>query len=221
MSDRHAFRAEWHDYNSGIYFVTICSKDKQHIFGKISDGQIYLSPIGKIIKNCLISIPIHHNDVELWNYVVMPNHIHMVLCVGVPPVGAQYFAPAMTTPAMTTPETTTSETTTSETTTPEQNTGCLKLPRHGDPRIDNHFNSRLAVIIRSFKAACSIEVNRQLRSLPSSLRAQIIAPLPAGGGIWQRNYHDHIIRNQRAFENIMNYVDTNIEKWNQDCFYTN
>ncbi len=245
MSDRHSFRAEWHDYNSGIYFVTICANHKRHIFGKISDGQIYLSAIGNIIKNCLISIPNHHKNVELWNYVVMPNHIHMVLCVGTTPVGAQYFAPATTTPATTTPATT----------TPEQNTGCLKPPRHGDPRIDNHFNSRLAVIIRSFKAACSIEVNRQLRALPSSLRAQNIgslplgslplslraqnigdiptgsipsssraqniAPLPAIGGIWQRNYHEHIIRDQRAFENIMNYIDTNIEKWNQDCFYTN
>ncbi len=210
MSDRHAFRAEWHDYNSGIYFVTICSKDKQHIYGKISDGKMTLSTIGKIINECLMAIPNHHKDVELWNYVVMPNHIHMVLYVGaqpmpaqtnqIRPVGAQYFAPTMT--------------------TPEQNTGCLRPPRHGKPRDDNHFNSRLAVIIRSFKAACSIEINRRALACGSSHgRAQNIAPLPHG--IWQRNYHEHIIRNQRAFENIMNYIDTNIEKWNQDCFFKN
>lgn len=233
MSDRHAFRAEWHDYNSGIYFVTICSKDKQHIYGKISDGKMTLSTIGNIINECLMAIPNHHKDVELWNYVVMPNHIHMVLYVGaqpmpaqtnrIRPVGAQYFAPTMTTPEP-------------PIQTPEQNIGCLKPPRHGEPRADNHFNSRLAVIIRSFKAACSIEINRQLQlqniaempshgraqniaEIPSHERAQNIAPLPHG--IWQRNYHEHIIRNQRAFENIMNYIDTNIEKWNHGCFYTN
>ena len=203
MSDRHAFRAEWHDYNSGIYFITICSKDKRHIFGSIYEGKMKFSAIGNIINECLMAISNHHKDVELWNYVVMPNHIHMVLCVGTPQVGAQYFAPA--------------------TTTPEQNTGCLRPPRHGEPRDDNHFNSRLAVIIRSFKAACSIEVNRQLQQqniaeIPSHGRAQNIAPLRR---IWQRNYHEHIIRNQRAFEKIMNYIDTNIEKWDQDCFYTN
>lgn len=210
MSDRHAFRVEWHDYNSGIYFVTICSKDKRHIFGKISDGKMTLSTIGNIINECLMAIPNHHKDVELWNYVVMPNHIHMALYVGaqpmpaqtnqIRPVGAQYFAPTQA--------------------SPEQNTGCLRPPRHGEPRADNHYNSRLAVIIRSFKAACSIEVNRRALACGSSQgRAQNIAPLPHG--IWQRNYHEHIIRNQRAFENIMNYIDTNIEKWNQDCFFKN
>lgn len=209
MSDRHTFRAEWHDYNSGIYFVTICANDKQHIFGNIYNGELELSTIGNIINECLLSIPNHHKDVELLNYVVMPNHIHIVLYVGVQqPVGAQYFAPAHTMP-------------TQAIQTSEKNIGCLRPPRHGELRDDNHFNSRLAVIIRSFKAACSIEVKRQLQNIagtPSIRRAQNIAPLQ---GIWQRNYHEHIIRNQRAFENIMNYVDTNIDKWNKDCFYTN
>ena len=240
MSDRHTFRAEWHDYNSGIYFVTICANDKQHIFGNIYNGELELSTIGNIINECLLSIPNHHKDVELLNYVVMPNHIHIVLYVGAQqPVGAQYFAPAQAMPAQAMPAQTIQ--------TSEKNIGCLRPPRHGEMRDDNHFNSRLAVIIRSFKAACSIEVKRQLKlqniaGTPSISRAQNIAGTPSTGraqniagtpsigraqniaplqGIWQRNYYEHIIRNQRAFEYIMNYVDTNIDKWNKDCFYTN
>ena len=85
MSDRHAFRAEWHDYNSGIYFVTICSKDKQHIFGKIKDSIMILSDIGKIVERCILDISNHHTNVELWNHVIMPNHIHMVINVGTQP----------------------------------------------------------------------------------------------------------------------------------------
>lgn len=88
MSDRHTVRADWHDYNGGIYFVTICSHDKKHIFGAIKNGGIAYSSSGGIVNRCLSAIPDHHNDVELLNYVVMPNHIHMVLAVG-----AQYFAP--------------------------------------------------------------------------------------------------------------------------------
>lgn len=182
MSDRHTFRAYWHDYNGGIYFVTICTHQKQHVFGDISNGHINYSIIGKIVLKCLHSIPKHNKDVELWNYIIMPNHIHMVLAVG-----AQYFAPA---------------------TDAAPNTGCLKPPSHGEPCADNHFNSRLAVIVRSFKAACSITINRQRR-------AQNIAPLPA---VWQRNYHEHIIRNQKAYENIMSYIDNNVATWNDDCF---
>ena len=56
MSDRHTFRAEWHDYNSGIYFVTICSKDKRHIFVSIYEGKMKFSAIGNIINECLMAI---------------------------------------------------------------------------------------------------------------------------------------------------------------------
>ena len=196
MSDRHAFRAEWHDYNSGIYFVTICSKDKQHIFGKIKDSIMILSDIGKIVERCILDISNHHTNVELWNHVIMPNHIHMVINLATPPpVGTRYIASAQ---AMH---------------NAGQNMGCLRAPRHGEPCEDFHHNSSLAVVVGTFKAA----VTRLMRTrCIASLRRQHQIQT-----VWQPRYHEHIIRNQRAFENIMNYVDTNIEKWSHDCFYTN
>ena len=196
MSDRHAFRAEWHDYNSGIYFVTICSKDKQHIFGNIRNSNMILSEIGKIVESCILDISNHHTNVELWNYVVMPNHIHMVINLATPPpVGTRYIASAQ---AMH---------------NAGQNMGCLRASRHGEPCEDFHHNSSLAVVVGTFKAA----VTRLMRTrcIASLRRQQQIQT------VWQPRYHEHIIRNQRAFENIMNYVDTNIEKWSHDCFYTN
>ena len=197
MSDRHAFRAEWHDYNSGIYFVTICSKDKQHIFGNIRNSNMILSEIGKIVESCILDISNHHTNVVLWNYVVMPNHIHMVINVGTqpPPVGTRYIASEQ--PLQ----------------TAGQNMGCLRAPRHGEPCEDFHHNSSLAVVVGTFKAA----VTRLMRTrCIASLRRQHQIQ-----SVWQPRYHEHIIRNQSAFENIMNYVDTNIEKWSHDCFYTN
>ena len=198
MSDRHAFRAEWHDYNSGIYFVTICSKDKQHIFGKIKDSIMILSDIGKIVERCILDISNHHTNVELWNYVVMPNHIHMVINVGTQPapVGTRYIASAQ--PMQ----------------TAGRNMGCLRAPRHGEPCEDFHHNSSLAVVVGTFKAA----VTRLMRTRCIASLQQRQQQIQT---VWQPRYHEHIIRNQRAFENIMNYVDTNIEKWSHDCFYTN
>ena len=196
MSDRHAFRAEWHDYNSGIYFVTICSKDKQHIFGNIRNSNMILSEIGKIVESCILDISNHHTNVELWNHVIMPNHIHMVINLATPPpVGTRYIASAQ---AMH---------------NAGQNMGCLRAPRHGEPCEDFHHNSSLAVVVGTFKAA----VTRLMRTrcIASLRRQQQIQT------VWQPRYHEHIIRNQSAFENIMNYVDTNIEKWSHDCFYTN
>ena len=207
MSDRHAFRAEWHDYNSGIYFVTICSKDKQHIFGKIKDSIMILSDIGKIVERCILDISNHHTNVELWNHVIMPNHIHMVINVGTQPapVGTRYIASAQ--PMQ----------------TAGQNMGCLRAPRHGEPCEDFHHNCSLAVVVGTFKAA----VTRLMRTRCGLMRTRCIASLQQQQQqqqiqtVWQPRYHEHIIRNQRAFENIMKYVDTNIENWSHDCFYTN
>ncbi len=210
MSDRHTFRAKWHDYNGGIYFVTICSADKRHIFGYISDARMHLSPIGKIVDECLSSIPVHNSGVEIWNQIVMPNHIHMVVMIPSQPVGAQYIAPEPGRPVgaqYIAPGLGRSE--------PKSNIGCLKPPRYGEPCNDNHHNSALAVIVRTFKAAVTRIVKSTLAQCQAgTTRAQCIAPLP----VWQRNYHEHIIRNQRAFDNIMEYINTNPERWLKDCF---
>lgn len=204
MGDRHRFRADWHDYNGGIYFITICTAGKKHIFGHIADGKMYLSPLGDIVTSCIINIPAHHSGVELYNHIVMPNHIHMVIAITTAAVttaaavGAQYIAPAQ----QVTPEQQVAPG--QQNTTGQTNIGCLKAPRHGEPCCDNHYNSALAVVIRTFKAAVT-----------RLARAQCIAPLPE---IWQRNYYEHIIRHQTAFDNIMNYIDSNPERWGTDCY---
>ena len=195
MGDRHRFRADWHDYNDCIYFVTICTAGKKHIFGHIAAGKMSLSPLGDIVTSCIIDIPAHHSGVELYNHIVMPNHIHMVIAIraaATTAVGAQYIAPGQqAAPGQ-------------QIATGQTNVGCLKAPRHGEPCCDNHYNSALAVVVRTFKAAVT-----------RLARAQCIAPLP---DIWQRNYYEHIIRHHTAFDNIMNYIDTNPERWGTDCY---
>ena len=85
MSDRHTFRADWHHYNSGVFFVTICANHMEHIFGNIINNQMHFSAAGKIVKECVCDIPNHHKNVTVGNYVVMPNHVHCsysALCRG-------------------------------------------------------------------------------------------------------------------------------------------
>ena len=41
------------------------------------------------------------------------------------------------------------------------------------------------------------------------------------GDIWQRSFHDHIIRGEQDYLKIWNYIDINPQKWNEDCFYIN
>ena len=64
---------------NGAYFVTICSKDKQHYFGEIIDGEMRLSNMGVLADVFWHEIKNHTENVELGGFVVMPNHIHGIL----------------------------------------------------------------------------------------------------------------------------------------------
>lgn len=74
-------RAEWHDYSGGNYFVTICTAEHKRYFGEIVDGEMRLSEIGNYADECIKQIEKHYADVEIPLYVIMPNHIHMIVCV--------------------------------------------------------------------------------------------------------------------------------------------
>lgn len=74
-------RANWIDYDNGSYFVTICTKDWKHFFGEIREGKMYFSEIGKFVDYQLKNAGDFNKSVEIPLYVVMPNHIHMIVCI--------------------------------------------------------------------------------------------------------------------------------------------
>lgn len=68
------------DYSANaVYFITICTANKEHLFGKIKNNISYLSQIGKIAKQNTLEIPKHFPYTEVDALVVMPNHIHLIL----------------------------------------------------------------------------------------------------------------------------------------------
>ncbi|MBU0670655.1 transposase [Patescibacteria group bacterium] len=69
----------WEYSNPGYYFITICTYDRQNYFGKIKNQKMVFSKIGKITENCLIQIPNHFKNIKLDKFVVMPNHIHVII----------------------------------------------------------------------------------------------------------------------------------------------
>lgn len=72
-------RAQWHDYDGGMYFVTINTID--HYFGKIENTKMHLTDIGVIAENNLKTINEHYPYAEIPLYVVMPNHIHAIVII--------------------------------------------------------------------------------------------------------------------------------------------
>lgn len=73
-------RLQNYDYSqNGMYFVTICAKDRERFFGEIENGKMILSDTGKITQQFWQEIPKHFSFVNLDEYIVMPNHIHGIL----------------------------------------------------------------------------------------------------------------------------------------------
>ena len=133
MGYHHQFRAKWHDYNDGLYFITICCDKHRHFFGQIANGSMTLSAVGSIVEKCLCAIPEHFPDAEVWNYVVMPNHVHMVLNIRADK------RPSDSEPL-------------------SNNLGFLKPKEHDNEETSNfHYNTRLSIIINQFKSSVSRE----------------------------------------------------------------
>lgn len=71
------------DYTSkGAYFITICTKNRKHYFGSITNGTMQLSTIGELAHQFWNEIPHHFPFVSLGNFVVMPDHFHGILIIG-------------------------------------------------------------------------------------------------------------------------------------------
>lgn len=70
------------DYGwNAMYFVTICTQNRECYFGDVVDGEMQLSPIGQIAQKYCLEIPQHFSFVELDEFVVMPNHVHAIIII--------------------------------------------------------------------------------------------------------------------------------------------
>ncbi|WP_321299414.1 transposase [Marinifilum fragile] len=73
-------RATWWDYsNDGLYFITICTRNQEILFGEIESEQMILSPIGKIVEEEWLKSFSIRDELYCEEYVIMPNHIHAIL----------------------------------------------------------------------------------------------------------------------------------------------
>ena len=71
--------AGWDYRENGLYFITICCKDRRHHFGRIENGQMILSEAGKLCEKYLFGIPDHFPFVVLEAGVIMPDHLHAIV----------------------------------------------------------------------------------------------------------------------------------------------
>lgn len=109
-----------------------------------------LSPCGKIVDKAIRNIPSIYPAISVDHYVVMPNHIHLLLQINTDESGRAMLAPTV------------------------------------------------SAVIQQLKGI----VTKQI-----------------GCSIWQKLFHDHVIRNEADYRKIWQYIDSNPSKWKEDCFY--
>ena len=79
---RRSIRLPNYDYSrSGIYFVTICTHQKQCLFGEIDRGKMFLNQIGNIVREEWLKSAQIRKEIELDEWVIMPNHLHGIVLI--------------------------------------------------------------------------------------------------------------------------------------------
>ena len=157
---RRSIRLKGYDYSrEGAYFITVCTKDKEWLFGDVINGEMQLNDIGNVALQCWKDIPKHFPNVVLDEFIVMPNHIHGIVIFN---VGAKN----------------------------------ISLLQHGT-------TMTIGSVIRGFK----IGITKWARANGASHSP------------WQRNYYEHIIRNETELNKIREYIINNPVNWETDENY--
>jgi len=191
-------RAQWWDYGANAaYFITICTKNREHHFGEIRNNKMHLSHAGILADVFWHEIKHHAKNVELDAFQVMPNHLHGILILNGDgwvangetgnvdvvddhhPVETRLALSLQHTPPPPPPEITI-----------------------GHQRFQNQGSNTVSSIIGSYKSAVTKHANRLGLDFD-----------------WQHRFHDHIIRNDAEFAKISHYVENNVQNWEQDKFF--
>jgi len=199
---RQSMRLTDYDYSlPGAYFITICTKNKENLFGIVENNEIKLNEYGNIVKKCWYDLSGYYDKVMFDEYVVMPNHFHgiMIITENVDEndtIGAINNIDVVTNLDV------------------NNNVGAIhesplqenEPSKHNKMDINQRRNMLLSKIIGKFKMLSAKQINicRGVSSIP----------------VWQRNYYDRIIRNDDELNKIREYIRYNPLNWENDEDYS-
>ncbi|QLB15243.1 transposase [Mannheimia granulomatis] len=147
---RKHLRLPFYDYSQyGCYFVTICTHQRQLLFGEIENGKMHLNEIGELVHQALFSVLQEYTKSEIPYYVIMPNHLHFI-----------WF---------------------------------------------NQDHVSLSFVVKIIKGRASFAYRQY-----NLKQNRPLLPL------WQRGFYDHIIRDDRDYERVAEYIENNPIMWELD-----
>jgi len=196
---RRSIRLRDFDYSqAGAYFVTLCVHDRVCLLGEIVDEAMRLNDAGRMVHAVWNAIPFHYPGVDIDAFIAMPNHIHaIIVLVGAGPracpvTGGQPRGVAPTGSEIGQPRgvaPTGSE---------------IGQPRGVAPTLS------LPDVVHRFK---TMTTKRYVDGVERCAWPRF------NGKLWQRNYYEHIIRNDADLNRIRAYIENNPARWAQDSLH--
>jgi putative transposase len=187
LHHRRSIRLKGYDYSKkGLYFITICVRNRLHLFGHIENSEMHLNDAGLMIGNEWLALCDRYPNIALHEWVIMPNHFHAILEIldG-----------------------------TDDTALSDAALGDTDDTALGDTELSDHKgtplpkNPTLGQMLGAFKSITTVEY---IRNVNTHTWQQF------DNKLWQRNYWEHIIRNNEENERIAEYIVNNPKKWDED-----
>ena len=201
------------DYRShGAYFVTVNTYRRRHRFGRIVDGVMQCSPAGDIVWEEWDRTEALRADVVLDAFVVMPDHVHGVICIvpeGVTEVSPRGHRCASFVPVHASQQVDGLD---------DQSDQMPERRRSSDGRsqwsrsirAERYDPERDGVAYRPPRSLSSIVAGFK-GAVTRRIRAECDAA--AGTRVWHRNFHDHVLRNEQHWRAVRRYIRLNPQRW--------
>jgi REP element-mobilizing transposase RayT len=192
---RRSIRLREYDYrNAGAYFVTICTFQRECLFGEVVNGEMQLKEYGKIVRDEWIRSEVVRNNVSLDAFVIMPNHFHGIMLLSKGVEAMQRSGETSTAGDPHNPGDPPGR--------PYGESNALSGGCRGEAVPRPVLSGSIGAIIGQFKSIVTKRINT-LRDNP-------------GCPVWQRNYYEQVVRNEDDLTNIRRYIEENPMKWDMD-----
>ena len=205
---RRSIRLKGYDYSqAGLYFITICTQNRACLFGEIVGAnpcgrpdfgrpEMILNDAGRMVEKEWLKLPERFINIALHEYIVMPNHFHAILeIVGATLVvahndedGQPQGLPQREIPQRETPQ--------------------RETPQREGETVSTRVKT-LGGMIGAFQSITTVEYIRGVKNNNWQ---------PFDRILWQRNYYEHIIRNEVSYVRISDYIINNPSNRDNDSF---
>ena len=194
--NRRSIRLKGFDYTrSGLYFITVCTQKREHLFGEVVGGEMVLNSAGKMIEKWWLKLSEKYTYVKLDQFIIMPNHIHGIIEIDNNPVGAIPCNPPIDVSIK---------------------NNSFRKNQIGDKPImnDGDGGENMVSPLRGIGQYVSWFKRMSTNEYIKMVKQGVLKPFDKR--VWQRNYWEHIIRNEKEYSNIANYIINNSKKWEMD-----